>query len=494
MATRPITRFVDIQIKKDIPRISEAGFNILMIITDSALLSTSRRSRSFTTVDSVADFFGKGSEEEAVADAFFNQDPFNKYHPDILQFGRFADDATTALLEMGDSPLLRVAEWQAISDGEFQIAFNGGSVVEITGCDFTKVTSMDDVAAVINAKLGINGDCYFNVNRFNIGSTSDGISSMITPLSSVITQTGTDISGAGFLDGDIIKSPTNLGGAVLSQGQEAETFEAALTAIGNVNDDWYAMGAIKKYRDTAIAEDMVLSIETRRKIFIITTNDPNVLIYGANSFSKYIKDLNYKQTGTIYHDNYNFYPDVSWMGQQLPKPVGSTNWAYKKLAGRADGAAQNITSVFLTRAEKDAALNANCNLYSSILGSEFTYFGTMGGGKNTDKEGEFIDIIRNIDFLQARIEEGLFSLLSKKDIIPFTNAGISMVDNRLKSLLEKFGVKQGILVEGSVKTFFPKRSEVSKENKDDRLLPDGTFQAELAGAVNTIIIRGTVFV
>lgn len=494
MAQRAIKRFIDVEIRKDAPRVSAADFGILLAITDSALLSTTRRVRRFTTVESVADFFGTDSEEELYADAFFNQDPFLTEQPEEIQFGRYADASTAALLECGDSPETTVATWAAVNDGEFAITIDGG-LVELTALDFTLVTSLDDVASVIDTALGANGDCYYLVNRFNINSGTTGASSTITVLDTVAAPAGTDISGSGFLDGDTIVSPTNTGGSVLSQGQVAEEFDAAITAIENVQNDWYAMGALKKFRDTTDAEDMADEIESRRKMFMLATNDANTVVLGSTStFAYYLKNANYKRSATIYHDNSTLYPDASWMGQELPKDLGSTNWAYKTLAGIAEGAKVNIDPVTLTEAQKDAALDVNANSYTTTLAADFTFFGTMGGGKNADKEGEFIDIIRNIDFLQARSEEGLLSLLLEADIIPFTNAGISMVDNRLKSMLDQYGVKQGILVQGSVVTSFPKRSEVSQVDRDDRLLPDGTFTAELQGGINKVIVRGTVFI
>ena len=494
MTTRPITRFVDVEIQKDTPRVSAAGFNILMIITDSVLLSTSRRNREFTTQAAVEAFFGASSEEAKAADAFFFQDPFLKDQPDKLQFGRYADAAIAALIEMGSSPQSTLATWIAVTDGEFSVDIDGGAV-ELTGLDFSSITSLDDVASVIDTALGANGDCYFLVDRFNINSGTTGVTSLITLLETVAAPAGTDISGSGFLDGDIIESPTNLGGSILSQGQIADTFAAALTAIEAVENDWYAMGALKKFRDLTITETMADEIESRRKMFLIATNDANTLVLGNTSTQAYyVKNANYKRTAFIYHDNSDLYPDMSWMGQQLPKDLGSTNWSYKNLAGIAEGADADIPAVSLTETEKDGGLDVNCNLYSTVLAASYTYFGTMGGGKNVDKEGEFIDIIRNIDFLQARIEEGLLALLVEKEIIPFTNAGISIVDNRLRSRLDEYGVKQGILVDGTITTSFPKRSEVSTSDRDDRKLPDGTFTAELAGAVNTIIVRGTVYI
>lgn len=494
MAQQPIKRFIDVEIRKETPRVSTAGFGILLVITDSILLSTSRRVRRFTNVESVTDFFGTGSEEEKVADAYFNQDPFLKNQPTELQFGRFADADTAALIECGDSSETDIEVWKLVTDGEFKVDIDGGTV-SLTGLDFSSVTSLDDVAGVIDAALGANGDCYFLINRFNINSPTTGTGSLMTLLSTVAVPAGTDISGSAYLDGDVLKSPTNEGGSILSQGQLAEDFDATITAIENINNTWYAMSGIEKYRDSLEAEDMADEIESREKMFLITTNDSNVLVLGSTStFSYYLKNKNYKRTATIYHDNDTLYPDMAWLGLELPKPVGSTNWAFKVLPGIAQRASVDITPVNLTEGQKDAAIDVNCNLYSTTLGADHSYLGTMGGGKNADKEGEYIDIIRNIDFMQARIQEGMFSLLLEVDILPMTNAGITMANNRLISLLDTYGVKQGILVEGSVNTSFPKRSEISPTDRDDRLLPDGEFQGELTGGINRIIIRGKVFV
>jgi len=75
MTTRPIKRFIDVEIRKDTPRVSAAGFGIPLCITDSLLLSSTRRHRRFLSAASVDAFFGDGSEESLAADAFFFQDP-----------------------------------------------------------------------------------------------------------------------------------------------------------------------------------------------------------------------------------------------------------------------------------------------------------------------------------------------------------------------------------------------------------------------------------
>lgn len=493
MADRQIVRFIDVQIQKDSPLVSEAGFGTLLVLTNYDYLTTTTRVREFSSESTVEDFFGEGSEEALAADAYFKQDPFLSNSPENIYFGRYADAATAAILEGGDSPESDYTVWQGVTSGEFAITIDA-TLDEVAGLNFSSVASMDDVATVITAGLS-QGTCLYRDDRFVFVSPTTGATSTITLCSTVTTPAGTDISGSAYLDCDTAVSPTVPGGAILSQGQVAESIEDAINAIENVSNDWYALGIIADFRDTTDVQDIADEIESRRKIFISATNDVNVLTLGSTSTNAYyVKNANYKRTGFIYHDNATAYPDMAWMGLQLPKDIGSTNWAYKTFAGIAEGAAVDIDPVTLTEDQIDAAQDVNCNVYTSTLSSSFTHFGTMGGGRNTDKDGEYIDIIRNIDFVQARVEEGLLSLELERDIIPYTDAGIAIVENRLKARLQQYAVDQGIAVEGTVETSFPKRSETSVADRGDRLLPDGEFQFELVGGVNKIIVRAVVYV
>lgn len=488
---RAIKRFVDVEIKKDTPSVSAASFGIPILISNSNVITTAQRVKRFTTLAGVETIFSKTTEEWRAADAYFSQDPFNVNQPEELLIGRYVDADSSAVLEAGETPLTDVEAWKLIIDGEFGVTIDG-SLVDVAGLDFSAVTSLDDVASIISASTADVTVTYV-INRFVFTNDTIGVTSTISLLQTVAVPAGTDISGTGFLDGDVLSSPSNTGGSLLSQGQVAENAADMLTAIKNANNSWYALGLIKPLRDIQFTEDLADQIESNRNIMIITTNDANTLVLGSSaSLAAKLKAKNYKRTALVYHDNENVHPEWSWMGQQLPKDVGSTNWAYKKLAGIAQGASQEIEVSSLTQTQIDAAEDVNVNVYTQTLGANFIYFGTMTGGKNIDKEGEYIDIIINIDFLQARVEEGLMSLLLEKDIIPFTDGGITIVDTRLKSLLQTSGVDQGILVDGTVVTFFPKRADVSQVDRDDRKLPGGTFTAELTGGINVIIVRGTV--
>ena len=204
MVDRAITRFVDVVITKENPTVTAAGFGTLLVLSDSDLLTTTTRVKSFSTDTAVSTFFGSSSEEYLYANAFFNQDASLENHPDEIIFGRYADADTVATLECGDSPLTVLATWQAVTDGEFTVDIDGGTV-NLTSLDFSTITSLDDVATVIDTALGVNGSCYYQINKFVFESATTGASSTITLLDTVAVPAGTDISGSSYLDCDVAK-------------------------------------------------------------------------------------------------------------------------------------------------------------------------------------------------------------------------------------------------------------------------------------------------
>lgn len=279
-----------------------------------------------------------------------------------------------------------------------------------------------------------------------------------------------------------------------------ETITDALQAIIDKNNEWYAMGITASLRtDEANLELLAEQIEGMRKVALFDSNNPNNLILDdATTLLYKLKNKEtsgYKRSMVTHHDDVTKYPSWAIMGEFLPIEAGKSQMAYHILAGAEDGA-DFIPASDINGVQLDNLLANNGNTTVGLAGQVFFYAGTMTGGKNIDREGEWFDIIRSIDFLQARTEEGLLSLILEKSNagskIPYTDAGIAMVQNRLSKLLETFGVDQGILVEGTIDISVPKRSETTTADRDDRILRDVDFTAELAGAIGKVIIRGEV--
>jgi hypothetical protein len=370
---REITRYVDVAITKETALLQATGFGIPILLTDDVTtLPIATRVKEYLSLAAVEVDFADTTDEYKAAKAYFNQDPFNKKHPEKLLIG----------------------SWD-----------KGG----------------------------------------------------------------------------------------------AEDIADALQDIIDTNDTWYAMGTVAGLRtDETNLELLATEIEALRKVLILCSNNADSYDSASTTDLLYVlknKDTSgYKRTMIIYHDDATLYPDWSIMGKFLPIDPGSSQIAYQILAGTSAGATF-IDAADITSVNKDNLFAKNGNTIVEVAGQTFIYPGTMVGGKNIDREGEWFDIIRSIDYMQARVEEGLLSLMLEKandaSKIPFTNDGIGLVRTRLGDKLNDM-VEAGILVEDSIVITTPTRDEVSTDNRDDRILPDVDFNAELAGAIQKIVVRGKV--
>lgn len=207
---------------------------------------------------------------------------------------------------------------------------------------------------------------------------------------------------------------------------------------------------------------------------VTTTVDPTTDL-GAE-----LKALTYDRTALMYGGAANTeYPEAAWAGLILPENPGSVTWFAKTLAG--------VTPDDLTDAQKTKALGNNVNTYTTIGGVNLTQNGTMASGR-------FIDIRRGVDWLQARMEENIFSRIVNTKKIPYTNAGIALIEDQIRFTLNDAITKNVIAADPAPTIVTPTVLSVSANDRANRLLPDVTFSAMLAGAIHEVQINGTVSV
>lgn len=265
------------------------------------------------------------------------------------------------------------------------------------------------------------------------------------------------------------------------------TIAAGLNAIQAASQDWYAWIMIPP---GTYATDITAAAawnETQKKILFQSTADDNVLDSGATTDLPYVfQNLAYDRTVSIYHPNSQdetpagtpAWMESGWPGEALPYDPGSQTWAYKTISG--------VASYALTSSERTAALDKNCNIYTNTASVNVTEEGKVASG-------EYIDVIRGLDWLEARLQEAVFTELVNKRKIPFTNEGIALIENAVRGVLAD-AAAEGLLVEESIEVTVPKAADVSSANKLARNLPDVDFVAVLQGAIHSVEINGTVTV
>lgn len=252
-----------------------------------------------------------------------------------------------------------------------------------------------------------------------------------------------------------------------------------LAAIMDEDDDWYGLVLDTNNTDTILEAAAV--IEAHRKICIVQSADWDVKDSAQTDDVASTLMLNgYSRTALLYHDKIG---GVAWaaaglMSGRLAWDPGIETWAFKEI--------KTVPTVKLKPGEESAILNKNASHYTSVAKLPIFYEGKAG-------DGSFMDTIRGIDWLYARIREAIFRMLMNNRKVPFTDGGVDAIKMVIMGILIQ-GTKIGLLADTPAPVVTgPKVADVDASLRINRILPDIKFQAQLAGAIHRIRgIQGTI--
>ncbi len=249
----------------------------------------------------------------------------------------------------------------------------------------------------------------------------------------------------------------------------------SIAAIRDLDDDWYGVGTSLRSEDDLLA--IATAIESLNRICSLTTYDPGVWDNAVtDDIASQLQTLGFVRTN-LQVSNAGGNDGTGILGRMLTTTPGSSTWCHKNLPG--------VPASKFTAGEETAIENKNANYYRFLGGINATFQGVSPGG-------EYIDVIRLVDWTEARITEGVTQVLLANEKIPYTDPGIELIKNPIRGVLRR-GVENGGFVDDETLTVTaPKASDVSTNAKANRLLPDVKFKATLAGAIHTVIIKGTV--
>jgi len=426
-----LTDIIDIQISRETTAVSRAAFNIPLFLATHA--NFVERSRTYSSLLAVSDDFDSNSNVYIAASKLFGQDI---RPPQIVVGKRYAESIEVTL--------------DTVS-GSATVDYNG---TEIT----TDISGAADAAAAVAL---IESD-------FSGGGTSG-------------------IDFVDNLDGTFTISPSVAGDqySFTTSSQFSSVFTAtepwvdALDTVSDTNNEWYALVI-----ETHVAEDVLLvsaAMEARRQIFGTSSEDSDILsAISTTDIATELYDLGYQRTFIIYSDDADEqYPEAAWIGSQLPEQPGSNTWKFKPLVG--------VTVSSLSSTQSNAAKAKNANTYERVGGVTMTSEGRMSGG-------EFIDVMIFVDWLEARMRESIFFRLVNTKKIPYTQAGVTIIENEIRRVLAE-GIAAGGLAPNPQPTVsVPSVLALSPNLRATRTLEGITFEGRLAGAIHFVKVRGTVTV
>lgn len=98
-----------------------------------------------------------------------------------------------------------------------------------------------------------------------------------------------------------------------------------------------------------------------------------------------------------------------------------------------------------------------------------------------------------VDWLHARIQEQVYFRLINKKKIPYTRAGFTLIENEIRSVLTQ-GVQNGGIADDTPYTVIaPDPLTIPQMTRTARVAGEFRFEARLAGAVSSVVIRGNVY-
>lgn len=421
-----LSNIVRVTIVRGNKSVTRAGFGVPMILSSEATFANEMR--TYTSIDGVADDFATNTSVYKWAQRLFGQE---RKPAQIKVFQATAKVAQVVTV----TPT-------AVNEFEYSVTING--------VEFSFTADLDATATEIVTGLK---------NAINAGDepvTATGAATLI--LTADVAGNGFSYS-VGVNMAAVLTTPNNGVQEDLDLAKEAD-------------NDWYCLLLTSRNADDQ--KNAAAWIESQRKIFIAAADTAAILEAGSTDVVSYLKSKNYVRTAFLFSGDQASGPEAAWAGAVLPIDPGGETWKFKTLVG--------ITADDLTSTQETQADTKNSNIYVVVAGVSMTAEGVM-------VQGEFIDVIRFIDWLQAQMEENIFERLVSLPKVPFTNAGIAIVEAEMRKSLEA-GIAAGGIA--SYELDIPDIADIETQDKASRTLPNMNFNAVLAGAIHFVEIDGVV--
>jgi hypothetical protein len=371
----------------------------------------------------------------------------------------FAQTPTVPFLKIGRraTPLAQVINLLCLSTSNldtysFQLRTPGGSwqsvVVASTGTTATDVATINTAVTA----LALTG----------LTATHTGSTLVLTMATGHFIDVQTDFVHMTLADA------TADGGAALA---------ADLAAILAADNAWY--GLLLDTQSPAEITEASAFAEANKKLFVWNCSDTAIANAASTTDIAYnMKTLAYARSAGLFAQTQLLcFSSAAWMGRLFPSVAGTENWAFKTLVG--------VPADKLTDTQVHAVENKNCSVYTTLFSVNITQFGKQPGG-------EWIDITRGTDNMTNDMQLAIFGLQANSLRVPYTDAGIDMYRSEITGVLVAY-VDRGFLAD--TPPFYvslPTAASAGSTQRALRNLPNVSFSAQLAGAINSTSIVGVL--
>lgn len=249
---------------------------------------------------------------------------------------------------------------------------------------------------------------------------------------------------------------------------------ADLTAIRLYDNDWYGLGLAHNFKAAIVAA--AAYIETLDAIMAYSSSDSASFDPASTTDTFYLlKNSAYGRAYGLFDlDDTGGYAGVAAFAERFPFDPGQDGaggtFHAKTLVG--------VSGDKLTPTQKSALLAKNATVYITTAGRNHTLGGKVAGG-------EWVDVVRGLDWFRIRTEERIAAVILNNDKIPYTDRGISIILSELLAM-GRLAETVELFTPGSFVATAPKASAVSSADRAARKLTGVKFSAQLAGAIHLV--------
>lgn len=336
--------------------------------------------------------------------------------------------------------------------------------------DVAGIASGESVTLTVVSPTGVETavsqayDTSVNNTATELASDLNAISGIAASASGSVVTVDADVNGAVWLYQDLVN-------ATIVDVTTSWAYDDALDALLLETTDFYAV-AVDVNSGANVAEVAAWTLANERLAFFgPQVTDPADYTATADAL---MSATNTRAVSVVRRER--DFAECAWMGEGLPFDPGSQTWSLKQLAGVV---ADTWTESEITTIEAD-----NSNHVTSVAGLTIVRNGITHGG-------EWIDVVRGLDWLTARLQERVYTALANARKIPYTDDGAAIVANAIRGVLRDAEAK-GLLTPGSSAVTVTPIADIPLADRAARRLTGVEFEAELAGAVHTVTITGAV--
>jgi hypothetical protein len=424
---------VQLTITAEAAKATQAGFGMPLIVSHSA--GWVERVREYSDLAAVAVDFATTTPEYIAASKIFGQTP----RPPKVLVGRAALRPTQ---RYALTPVV-------LNSYTYRVTVNGAPV------SFTSDASATANEIILGLKAAIDA------LALPITTTDQ-----TTFLRVQANTPGAFVSVSSGLDPNLL----------LTQDHVDPGLATDLAAIALERNDWYAF--VTLFNSKALIEAGAAWAAGNKKLYLAQTSDgavANTVSSGTDDVGESLASLNSPKTALVYSPDPRDFADAAALGRCLPIEPGEETWKFKTLAG--------VTSSTFTGTQRANLRAKRVNFYEPTAGVAMLEEGIVSSGS-------YIDAVRYLDFLEARIQERVFSRLAAPNKIPYNDRGIAVVEGEIRGQLESDETREALLPGWSVSV--PKAAAATAADRTARLLRNVSFSAVYAGAIHKVLINGTV--